>query len=149
MRVLITGVDDHGRSCVVEERTPSVQAFESGGITVAAAAATESCPPPVRPPGRGDLLEVAATPGTARWSFIGFPPGATTPFHHTDSVDFDVVLEGSVDVILDDGRHRLRPGDGVVINGVDHRWETHEEGCQMSVVVIATPPLGVEDPHGA
>jgi quercetin dioxygenase-like cupin family protein len=141
MRVLITGVDDQGRSCVVEERTPSVQPYESGGISVAVAAATESCPPQARPPGRGDLLSVVATPGTARWSFIEFPPRVTTPLHHTDSVDFDVVLEGGVDVILDDGPNRLGPGDGVVINGVDHRWETHEEGCRMSVVVIATPPL--------
>ncbi|MFI5040850.1 MAG: hypothetical protein ACHQNA_03205, partial [Acidimicrobiales bacterium] len=45
------------------------------------------------------------------------------------------------DLVLDDGAHRLGPGDGVVIKGVDHRWETHEEGCRMSVVVIATPPL--------
>jgi quercetin dioxygenase-like cupin family protein len=141
MRVLITGIDDLGRSCVVEERTPSVQPYESGGISVAVAGATESCPPPARPPGHGDLLGVTATPGTVRWSFVEFPPGATTPFHHTDSVDFDVVLEGCVDVVLDDGPHRLGPGEGVVIKGVDHRWETHEEGCRMSVVVIATPPL--------
>jgi hypothetical protein len=61
--------------------------------------------------------------------------------HHTDSVDFDVVLEGSVNLIFDNGPHRLGPGDGAVINGVDHGWQTEESGCRMSVVVIATPPL--------
>ena len=142
MRVLITGVGDDGRSCVIEERTPSGRPYESGGITVAAAAATESSPPPPRPPGRGDLQHVAGIPGTARWSFIDFPPRVSTPFHHTDSVDFDVVLAGSVDIILDDGPHRLGPGDAVVINGVDHGWETHDEGCRMIVVIIVTPGLG-------
>jgi hypothetical protein len=141
MRVLITGVDDLGRSCVIEETTPSVHAFESGGITVAPAAATESCPPPPRPPGRGILVGVASTPGNARWSFVDFPPETTTALHHTDSLDFDVILEGSVDLILDDGPHRLDSNDGAVIKGVDHGWQTHEEGCRMSVVVIATPPL--------
>jgi quercetin dioxygenase-like cupin family protein len=141
MRVLITGVDDQGRSCVVEETTPSVESFASGGITVAPAAATETCPPPARPPGRGDLLRVTVTPGNARWSFIEFPPGCTTAFHHTDSLDFDVVIDGSVDLILDDGPHRLGPGEGVVVKGVDHGWATHDEGCRMSVVVIGTPPL--------
>jgi quercetin dioxygenase-like cupin family protein len=140
MRVLIAGVDGQGRSCVIDERTPSVQPYEAGGITVALAAATESCPPPARPRGRGDLVGVAGTLGTVRWTFVEFPAATTTPFHHTDSVDFDVVLEGSVDVILDDGPHRLGPGDGVVITGVDHGWETHGQGCRMSVVVIATPP---------
>jgi quercetin dioxygenase-like cupin family protein len=80
-------------------------------------------------------------PGVAQWSFIYFPPGVTTQTHHTDSLDFDVVLDGNVDVVLDDGPHRLGPGDAVVIRGVDHRWETHAEACRMSVVVIATPPL--------
>ena len=140
MRVLITGVDDQGRSCVVGEPMQIATPYDSGGITVTIAAETESCPPPPRPPGRGDLLSIVGTPGIVRWSFVEFPPGTNTPFHHTDSVDFDVVLEGAVDVILDDGAHRLGPGDGVVMNGVDHGWETHEEGCRMSVVVIGTPP---------
>ena len=137
MRILITGVDDQGRSYVVEERMPSGQPYESGGITVAVAAASESFAPPSRPPGRGEHLSVVATPGTARWTFIDFPPGVASPFHHTDSLDFDVVL--------DDGPHRLGPGDGVVINGVDHGWETHDQTCRMSVVVIATPPPDGED----
>ena len=140
MRILITGVDAQGRSCVVEETSPSVP-HESGRASVIVAAETESSPPPPRPPGHGDLLPIIRTPGLVRWSFVEFPARLATPLHHTDSVDFDVVLEGSVDLILDDGAHRLRPGDGVVVNGVDHSWETHEEACRMSVVVIATPPL--------
>jgi quercetin dioxygenase-like cupin family protein len=141
MRVLITGVNEQGHSCVVDESTPVVSPFGPGGITVAVVASSESCPPPARPPGRGDLVGVASTPGVARWSYIDFPPGVTTHVHHTDSLDFDVILDGRVDLILDDGAHQLGPGDGVVIKGVDHGWETHDEGCRMSVVVIATPPL--------
>jgi mannose-6-phosphate isomerase-like protein (cupin superfamily) len=142
MRILVTGVDGQGRSCVLEESTPSLQGDESGGITVAPAFATNSSPPPARPPGRGDILPVTVAPGTARWSFVQFPPGTTTALHHTDSLDFDVIIEGRVDIVLDDGPHSLGPGDGVVVNGVDHSWQTHEESCRMSVVVIGTPPLG-------
>lgn len=141
MRVLITGIDEQGRSHVVEERKPTGTAFESAGITVTPAAATESSPPPPRPPGRGHLVAVGAEPGTARWNFIEFPAGSRTELHHTDSVDYDVVLEGSVNLLLDDGPHRLDAGDAVVVNGVDHGWQTEESGCRMSVVVIATPPL--------
>ena len=141
MRVLIAGVDEQGKSCVVEETQPATNPFESAGIKVAFVASSESSPPPSRPPGRGNLLRGNSKPGVAQWSFIEFPPDVTTQVHHTDSLDFDVVLDGSVDVVFDDGPHRLGPGDGVVIRGVDHRWETHGEGCRMSVVVIATPPL--------
>lgn len=147
MLVHVTGVDEDGRSCVIEQITPQPQSFESAGVTVAFAAGTSSCPPPPRPPGRGSLVGVAAIPGTARWSFIEFPPGVTTACHHTDSVDFDVVLEGSVHLVLDDGRHRLDKGDAVVLNGVDHSWETDSEGCRMSVVVIASLPRDGEPNH--
>jgi hypothetical protein len=126
---------------VVEKVTPEAHPFENGGITVSAVASSESCPPPARPPGRGQLVGVASIPGIARWSYVQFPPGVKTAVHHTDSMDFDVVIDGAVDLILDDGAHRLGAGDGAVVKGVDHCWETGEEGCRMSVVVIATPPL--------
>ena len=140
MRILVTGDDENGRSCIVEERTGTDAPFE-GGIAVTVAAETASSPPPPRPPGWAELVPIIRGPGIARWSFVDFPPHATTPIHHTDSVDFDVILEGSVELVLDDGPHRLGPGDAVVMNGVDHGWTTRVESCRMSVVVIGTPPL--------
>lgn len=141
MRLLITGVNDDGRSCVVEDRTPSEVPFEGNGIIVVQAAKTSSSPPPPRPRGQGHHIDVKAIPGTAGWNFIKFPAQTTTGVHNTDSLDFNVILEGSVDLILDDGPHRLGPGDAAVINGVDHGWQTGDSACRMSVVVIATPPL--------
>ena len=43
--------------------------------------------------------------------------------HTTDTVDFEVVLEGTVILELDDGAEvTLHPGDTVVQNGTRHRW---------------------------
>ncbi len=146
-RFLITGVDDEGRSCVVKDVAPLDRPFVSG-ITVGHVASSGSSPPPVRPPGRGDHLGVASAPGVAQWSIIEFPPGVTTPIHHTDSLDFDVVLEGRVLLMLDDGPHQLDVGDGTVLTGIDHHWKTDEQGCRMSVVVIATPPRPGDSAEG-
>ena len=41
MRILVTGVDDQGRSCVVEETTPDGEPFGEG-IIVTVAAETRS-----------------------------------------------------------------------------------------------------------
>jgi mannose-6-phosphate isomerase-like protein (cupin superfamily) len=141
MRFLITGIDDEGGSCLVTDRPPTIVPFESGGIQVELATATESCPPPPRPPGRGGLVPMPGEPGIVRWNFISFPADTKTAVHHTDSVDFNVVLEGSVFIVLDDGPHRLDKGDAIVVNGVDHGWQTAASGCRMSTVIIATPPL--------
>jgi mannose-6-phosphate isomerase-like protein (cupin superfamily) len=43
--------------------------------------------------------------------------------HATDTIDFEVVLEGTVILDLDDGaKITLQPGDTVVQNGTRHRW---------------------------
>jgi quercetin dioxygenase-like cupin family protein len=140
MRIVITGIDDQGRSCVVEETEVHSLSGPSDEFKVTVAGQTVSSPPPPRPPGRGEHRRVTRGPGLAVWAFVDFPPMSTTEMHHSDSVDFSIVLEGTVDLILDDGTHRLGPGDGVMMNGVDHAWATHEEGCRTSVVVIGTSP---------
>jgi mannose-6-phosphate isomerase-like protein (cupin superfamily) len=44
--------------------------------------------------------------------------------HTTDTIDFEVVLEGSIVLELDDGAEvTLNPGDTVVQNGTRHRWK--------------------------
>ena len=43
--------------------------------------------------------------------------------HTTDTIDFEVVLEGTIVLELDDGAEvTLNPGDTVVQNGTRHRW---------------------------
>ena len=139
VRRLITGTDDSGRSCVVEE-TPLVLEATSGRHRSARVYATDTTPPPARPPGRGSFADIGVAPGLARWFVDQFEPDVEFPMHHTDTIDFDVVLAGSLEIGLDDGRHLLEPGDCVVVTGVGHSWKAGPDGCVLSVTVIGTPP---------
>ncbi len=137
MRRLVIGVDADGHSCVVEEAVfpdradaPSTELIHQ----------TPSCPPPVRPPGSAAYVDLEIAPGIARWMLVQFQPGQRSHVHHTDSVDFDTIISGSIDILLDDGPHHLEPGDCVFVGGVDHAWLAGPEGCTSSVVVIGTPP---------
>jgi hypothetical protein len=40
--------------------------------------------------------------------------------HHTDAIDFDVVVAGSINLVLDDGVPKLQADDCLVITGADH-----------------------------
>src|SRR4029077_11650258 len=135
MRRLITGVDRAGGSRVVNEDEVTF-AEVAPGTGWSLAYETQESPPPSRPPGRGDFLPVLVAPGLARWNLVEYQPDLAWPVHHTDSIDFDVVLSGSVDLILDDGPHLLGPGDCVVVTGVDHAWRAGPDGCQLSVVTL-------------
>ena len=61
----------------------------------------------------------ASSPGLLRYMDPSDPG-----MHATDTIDFEVVLEGTVILELDDGAEvTLNPGDTVVQNGTRHRWE--------------------------
>lgn len=50
-------------------------------------------------------------------------PGALSPMHRTISIDYGVVLEGEVELVLDSGEKRLmKRGDISVQRGTNHAW---------------------------
>lgn len=62
-------------------------------------------------------------PGGSAAAIVSMAPGATSPMHRTVTMDWAVILEGEVDLILDGGEtRRLRKGDTVVMRGTMHQW---------------------------
>ncbi len=56
--------------------------------------------------------------------------------HTTNTVDFDVIVSGDVDLELDDGAEvHLKAGDCVVQNGTRHCW--HNRSSQNCVIAVA------------
>jgi mannose-6-phosphate isomerase-like protein (cupin superfamily) len=57
--------------------------------------------------------------------------------HTTDTIDFEIVLEGTVVLELDDGASvTLQPGDTVVQNGTRHRWSNPGKTTARLVVFM-------------
>ena len=139
VRTLITGVDADGKSCVVSQDELALDQL-APGFAMAIPFATETSPPPARAGGTAPLIDQGIAPGVARWMVVDLGPDSETPMHHTDTLDLQTVLSGSVDLVLDDGAHRLEAGDLVVLAGVDHAWRGGPDGCRLSAVLIGTPP---------
>jgi quercetin dioxygenase-like cupin family protein len=61
-----------------------------------------------------------------------------SPTHRTQTVDYGIVLEGEVVLVLDDGAETvLRAGDVVVQRGTDHRWENRAaEAARMAFILV-------------
>ncbi|KAM0327039.1 hypothetical protein ACHAQA_006162 [Verticillium albo-atrum] len=54
---------------------------------------------------------------------VDFPPGDVSPMHRTVSLDYGVVLEGEIEMVLDSGESRvLGPGDMMIQRGTNHEW---------------------------
>lgn len=60
--------------------------------------------------------------GTAA-AVVSLEPGARSPMHRTVTMDWAVILEGEVDLVLDGGEtRRLRAGDSAVMRGTMPQW---------------------------
>ncbi|KAI9930234.1 hypothetical protein ASPWEDRAFT_99797 [Aspergillus wentii DTO 134E9] len=55
---------------------------------------------------------------------VDVQPHATSPMHRTVSLDYGVVLEGEVELVLDSGETRLmKRGDVSIQRGTNHAWK--------------------------
>lgn len=72
-------------------------------------------------------------------------------FHKTDSIDFAVVLDGEISLLLDDDECLLHPGDIVVQRGTAHSWSNKtDRTCRMAFVLVgALPVTAVESAEDA
>lgn len=58
--------------------------------------------------------------------------------HRTESIDYGVVIEGEMTLVLDDSEVLLRPGSVVVQRGSNHAWANRSgKPCRMLFVLIA------------
>jgi mannose-6-phosphate isomerase-like protein (cupin superfamily) len=132
-RRVVTGHDSGGKSVVLSDGTPpqhhSMRGPEIGADfheiwsdsdTVPELTSVEAREPNERPftimPVGGHLLRILDV----------YPlkdGGKRTVMHRTRTLDYVVVIEGELVLILDDSEVALKPGDVVVQRGTDHAWE--------------------------
>jgi mannose-6-phosphate isomerase-like protein (cupin superfamily) len=67
--------------------------------------------------------------------------GAAAPrhplMHRTESIDYGIVLEGEIILILDEEETVVRAGDIVVQRGTNHAWANRGKSiCRMAFVLI-------------
>jgi hypothetical protein len=62
--------------------------------------------------------------------------------HRTESIDYALVLEGEIDMLLDDSETHLKAGDIVIMQGTYHAWANRtDKTCMMAFILVgATVP---------
>jgi mannose-6-phosphate isomerase-like protein (cupin superfamily) len=137
IRRVVTGHDRDGKSVVLSDGAPP-QHHEMHGPAVGAdfieiwnapdAVPQLTSAPASEPneraftimPGSGHLLRILEV----------YPlhlGGERTVMHRTKTLDYVVVIEGEIVLILDDSEVTLKKGDVVVQRGTDHAWENRSD----------------------
>lgn len=81
-------------------------------------------------------LSVTPAPNGTKIRINELPPGAGSPMHRTQTVDYGIVLDGEVVLVLEDSETVLRAGDVVVQRGTSHRWENRSAATARVAFVL-------------
>jgi quercetin dioxygenase-like cupin family protein len=163
-RRVVTGHDAGGKAVVLADGPAPNAKLRSSGIQSTLAWVTDETPADiagtadradrdigVAPPPSGSILRIVDFPPVIAGAEIdhaavtremGLEQGSGSPprhafTHRTRSLDYAIVLEGEIDMLLDDSQVHLRAGDIVVQQGTNHAWvNTGAAPCRIAFVLI-------------
>ncbi|TWD50674.1 cupin domain [Agrobacterium vitis] len=102
------------------------------------------------PPDTEDFLKSGAKQMSEAFEQIGDKAASTVKessphplMHRTESIDYGIVIEGEMTLVLDEGEALLKPGSVVIQRGTNHAWANRSgRMCRMLFVLVS----GTYDP---
>ncbi|KAF2155039.1 hypothetical protein K461DRAFT_276227 [Myriangium duriaei CBS 260.36] len=151
----ITGHDTKTGDTTIQESRPAVwQSVDHNGMAFNVAFSTSQFP--VSMVADADIARHDARLATGKQGlvnpsgtvlrFVDFAPGYESMMHRTQSLDYGIVLEGSIELILDSGeKQTLHRGDCCVQRGTNHAWKNHSKNdwARMAFVLQDALPLEI------
>jgi len=67
-------------------------------------------------------------------------------FHRTESIDYAIVLEGEITLLVDEGEATLKAGDVAVQRATSHAWSNRTDKlARVAFILIGTPPISADE----
>ncbi|KAK9425686.1 hypothetical protein SUNI508_03047 [Seiridium unicorne] len=152
-----TGHNDDGKAIVAEHQDFQWTPVSNRDMGFSVVYTTSQSPPDLN--GDRDIAQhkqvLSGTmglvkPGGSVLRCVDFAPGFACDMHRTQSLDYGIVMEGSVEMVLDSGeRHMMKRGDVAVQRATQHQWinTSKTEWARMMFVLQDIKPLFVAGQH--
>lgn len=145
-RRIVTGHDGNGVSVIVSDGpVPVTKELPQDGVAFHEVWVTGTAPAEIHAgaedPTAGAVTVPPPTHGT-RIRINEFLPGhldergLQSPVHRTESIDYGIVLEGQITLLLDDSEVTAYAGDIVVQRGTDHAWANRGDSIARVAFVL-------------
>ena len=93
------------------------------------------------------IIGTPPPPHGTRFAVIDFPPGNHPGMHRTETIDYVIVIEGEIEMDMDDSTVKLKQGDIMIQRGTNHAWANRSgKRARVAFVLIDAEPLGIGKP---
>jgi quercetin dioxygenase-like cupin family protein len=93
------------------------------------------------------IMGTAPPANGTRFAVIDFPPGNAPRMHRTETIDYVIVLEGEIEMDMDDSTVKMKAGDVMVQRGTNHAWANRSsKRARLAFVLIDAVPVGIGQP---
>ena len=160
VRRVVTGHRDGKAIVLFDSAAPNQKLRQASGLVSTLVWVTDGTPADISGAADRSLREIGVPPPANGTIFrvVDFPPegGARSreailkemgvsdhggarhaAMHRTRSIDYAIVLEGEIDMLLDEAEVHLKTGDVLVQQGTNHAWVNRgTRACRMAFVLI-------------
>jgi quercetin dioxygenase-like cupin family protein len=145
VRRVVTGHNRDGKSVILSDgpapqfhvRPIFAEVWNTEGSPTRVAAVEEHEPNErslqLGPPPQGSIIRV-----------VVMPAGHRSAMHRTRTVDYGIVLEGEVYLVMEGSETLLHPGDIVVQRGTNHAWDNRSDALARMVFILLAAEFAPE-----
>lgn len=140
---VVTGHDENGRAIFTVEDFSTTKRIPSGDAAFLLMWTTAAVPADNNDATDGRERDAGLTLNQGSVLRItDMLPGKASPMHRTNSIDYGIVLEGEIELELDDGRKKTIGQGGIIIQrGTNHLWRnTSDRVCRIAFILIEAKP---------
>jgi quercetin dioxygenase-like cupin family protein len=149
IRRVVTGHGADGEAKVLMDAPATNAKFAPTGAVSTLIWSTDACPADI-PVGEeiedagARILGSAPPAHGSRFAVIEFPAGSQGKVHRTESIDYVIVISGTIDMEMDRSTVTLKAGDVLVQRGTNHGWTNRSDAsARVAFVLIDAKPIGV------
>lgn len=160
VRRIVTGHRDGKAVVLFDSAAPNQKLRQASGLVSTLVWVTDETPADISATADRSLREIGVPPPPEGTIFrvVDFPPEGSgrsreailremgvsdhggarhAAMHRTRSIDYVIVLEGEIDMLLDDSEVHLEAGDVLVQQGTNHAWVNRgTRPCRIAFVLI-------------
>jgi quercetin dioxygenase-like cupin family protein len=153
IRRVITGHDGKNVAKVIREGPAANTKIPREGVASTLMWCTDAMPADI---GVGEnaedmgarILGTAPPENGTRFIVMEFAPGIVSEMHRTETIDYIAVLDGEIDMDMDDSTVKRRAGDVMVQRGTNHAWVNRSKApARLAIVLLDAKPLGIGHPR--